>query len=995
MNLIKNQIFLLLILKILTEICQNFDNDYKCNDNFNQYEYPESWDENCFQTPPRNDIFGNYKSTYQDMHYLVGYAQQKYSSDKKSCTITFIIKVNPKLGIEGQDYKILYKFGDIEQDNNYLIINSENSYPEGISISARIVNNKNIELVKLTLENEYFLWDNPIISKDIKYENGKKGVIVELFGWPYDDISEECEFLNHAGYLGIKIFPPNESILTYESVLNGDLNPWNYLYEPVSYKLESRMGNKIQLKNMINRCRKNGIRIYSEIVINHMCTNGNDMYQNHINIDCSSWGPKSGSAGSPFWTTRGLYKNNIYTGFKPVLEFPAVPYFSSDFHCYKDVFNCTFYYIYNYFWLSDLVDLNTEKEYVQQRIADFLTELISIGISGFSINAALFMLPSNYFEIFKKLKINLGNEELPEDFLTYFYFNFKNEGEKDTILCNDEINFGDYFKELLSNTFNENEINKFKISGLCSLDDISLDCRGEMKIEEQRYILNLVTQDIQAPYGGDILIEYKNLIQHKNENIKMLKDANKDYKIKVIFSSYSLANGSKGIPDGKSNCLKCKNEHCKQNCIKTVPYQKAYNPLSIGYDAGDETNWKEGVYTRIHRNIDIINAMREWMGLEYYNENDLYEKERLKADCNENCLICDEESKKINKCIYCNEPKGYYPIFYGNIYERYHVCIHNESNIERLYFDSEDNYFKPCYESCRTCNKEGNKINHNCLSCDINYIFRPDEINSKNCVLNCTNPYYFNTFGQYKCSETPECPKEANIFIKEKNKCINDCKKDNIYIYEYKGKCFKDCPENTYNDNFLCKDNYTISDSNIILSEYNNSNTFTLLNIFSDKDFDENTITNINPNTNTTEIAYINNITDIKDKMDITDINDVQNITIKDQCILTELELPDKNFSDINVIKSLLKNYLENDYSNNHIYLFKNIDNNLVIYKNQNCIEELDLPMPKIDFGTCYTKTQTYYSINDSLIIATMDKNNQNNNPLQLIHFLIQKLMKN
>ena len=305
MNLIKNQIFLLLILKILTEICQNFDNDYKCNDNVNQYEYPESWDENCFQTPPRNDIFGNYKSTYQDMHYLVGYAQQKYPSDKKSCTITFITKVNPKLGIEGQDYKILYKFGDIEQDNNYLIINSDNSYPEGISISARIVNNKNIELVKLTLENEYFLWDNPIISKDIKYENGKKGVIVELFGWPYDDISEECEFLNHAGYLGIKIFPPNKSILTYESVLNGDLNPWNYLYEPVSYKLESRMGNKIQLKNMINRCRKNGIRIYSEIVINHMCTNGNDMYQNHINIDCSSWGPKSGSAGSPFWTTRG------------------------------------------------------------------------------------------------------------------------------------------------------------------------------------------------------------------------------------------------------------------------------------------------------------------------------------------------------------------------------------------------------------------------------------------------------------------------------------------------------------------------------------------------------------------------------------------------------------------------------------------------------------------------------------------------------------------
>ena len=47
--------------------------------------------------------------------------------------------------------------------------------------------------------------------------------------------------------------------------------------------------------------------------------------------------------------------------------------------------------------------------------------------------------------------------------------------------------------------------------------------------------------------------------------------------------------------------------------------------------------------------------------------------------------------------------------------------------------------------------------------------------------------------------------------------------------------------------------------------------------------------------------------------------------------------------------------------------------------------------MPKIDFGTCYTKTQTYYSINDSLIIATMDKYNLNNNPLTTNSFFNPK----
>jgi alpha-amylase len=34
-------------------------------------------------------------------------------------------------------------------------------------------------------------------------------------------------------------------------------------------------------------------------------------------------------------------------------------------------------------FLQGLVDLNTEKESVQARIADYLTDLISIGFSGF------------------------------------------------------------------------------------------------------------------------------------------------------------------------------------------------------------------------------------------------------------------------------------------------------------------------------------------------------------------------------------------------------------------------------------------------------------------------------------------------------------------------------------------------------------------------------------------------------------------------------------
>ena len=63
------------------------------------YEIPEEYDIYGFQTPPRNDALGNYKSTYQDMRYLVGWAELSYNAAKTRCTIKFNTRV-------GQNYHI-------------------------------------------------------------------------------------------------------------------------------------------------------------------------------------------------------------------------------------------------------------------------------------------------------------------------------------------------------------------------------------------------------------------------------------------------------------------------------------------------------------------------------------------------------------------------------------------------------------------------------------------------------------------------------------------------------------------------------------------------------------------------------------------------------------------------------------------------------------------------------------------------------------------------
>ena len=688
--------------------CSNYDNDYNCTSG--EHEFSESWDEHCFQTPPRNDIFGRYKNSYQDMHYFVGYAQLKYSNDLQSCEITFYSKVNPILGTINQDYKIIYKFGDFEQNSNTFTITSSNSYPKGFPISAEILDNDNNHLVELILENEYFIWNHPQINLNDNYEGGKKGVIVELFGWPYEDIAEECEFLGYAGYMGVKIYSPNEHLLTYRSTDNGELNYLDFIFHPVSYKLESRMGNKHQLNYMINRCRENGIRIYAELVINHMTANGEDSYENHISNDCSNWGPKEGSAGSPFWTFKGLNKNNPYTKFKPVIEFPAVPYFMSDFHCYS-------YIIYgesdkdkmNYGYLYDLVDLNTQKEYVRQRIADFLTELISIGISGFTFNSAVNVPPTDYIVIFKKLKENLGNQ-LPNDFLVYMQIDLWGD-KKNIFICdnnNNEYNFAEGFKsKMLNEGFSEDDINKIKIWSTGYFSNNFPICSGIWKINPERWALGLSNHYIETPNADDPYMKNKDLISHKSEYVQMLSDISQNWKIKFIFSGYSIMDsGGYSFPDGKSQCSKCNTIQCSTTCTKSVPFQKAYNPLSTGYDPGDGIeNWKEGTYTRVHRNIDIVNAMRGWMNLNNFeNEENLFQNERSKITCPIHCQICNEESIILNKCIFCNTEEGYYPISNDNI-ERYKICIHINSH-ENYFFDEKNNCYLSCYENCKTCEKE-------------------------------------------------------------------------------------------------------------------------------------------------------------------------------------------------------------------------------------------------------------------------------------------------
>lgn len=115
-----------------------------------------------------------------------------------------------------------------------------------------------------------------------------------------------------------------------------------------------------------------------------------------------------------------------------------------------------------YSWLVGLTDLNTESDYVRNRIAVHLVDLLSIGFSGFRVDSAKHMSPDNLAAIFSKVSQRLGGS-LPDDFITWLEVLMG--GEKDLLACQDSsYNYYTYLDQVLaSNGISNTDIQKIKI----------------------------------------------------------------------------------------------------------------------------------------------------------------------------------------------------------------------------------------------------------------------------------------------------------------------------------------------------------------------------------------------------------------------------------------------------------------------------------------------------------------------------------------------------
>lgn len=190
---------------------------------------------------------------------------------------------------------------------------------------------------------------------------GSRDTIVHLFQWPWASIASECtNVLGPKGFGAVQVSPPQEHV-----VLPGHQYPWWQDYQPVSYQLVSRRGNRAAFASMVQTCHNAGVKIYVDAVLNHMAGG-------------ASTGPGSNAS--------------TYTHY----GYPAVPYGHGDFHhCGRngndDIANWTDQWEVRNCELVDLSDLKTESSYVRGKLTAYLNDLISLGVDGFRVDAAKHM----------------------------------------------------------------------------------------------------------------------------------------------------------------------------------------------------------------------------------------------------------------------------------------------------------------------------------------------------------------------------------------------------------------------------------------------------------------------------------------------------------------------------------------------------------------------------------------------------------------------------
>ncbi|MBB4910051.1 carbohydrate-binding module family 20 domain-containing protein [Actinophytocola algeriensis] len=176
-------------------------------------------------------------------------------------------------------------------------------------------------------------------------------VIANLWSWNWASVASECTGnLDPAGYGAVWVAPPAESLKHPSGV-------WWDVYQPYSYKLNSRFGTQAEFAAMISTCHAAGIKVYTDAVVNHTAAQTGTGYD----------GTVIGDKYDPPMYDRGEYNVDV---------------------CDRDIANWSDLWEVQHCELLDLPDLDTSDAGVRGKLAGYLNSQLALGVDGFRVDAA-------------------------------------------------------------------------------------------------------------------------------------------------------------------------------------------------------------------------------------------------------------------------------------------------------------------------------------------------------------------------------------------------------------------------------------------------------------------------------------------------------------------------------------------------------------------------------------------------------------------------------
>ncbi len=188
----------------------------------------------------------------------------------------------------------------------------------------------------------------------------RKGVIVTAFQQNWKSIAQECKTTyGPEGVSYVQVSPPNEHVRGTQ---------WWTSYQPVSYKLKSKLGDEDGFKKMITTCNAAGVGIIADAVINHM-TGAGDTHTEGV-------GGSKYSAKDQSFPDAGYKKDDFHKSTEDI----------------KDYTNAEEVWTHR---LVGLLDLDTSKQNVRETLGKYFAHLLELGVAGFRIDAVKHISPTD------------------------------------------------------------------------------------------------------------------------------------------------------------------------------------------------------------------------------------------------------------------------------------------------------------------------------------------------------------------------------------------------------------------------------------------------------------------------------------------------------------------------------------------------------------------------------------------------------------------------